>query len=116
MLPSYKLKKVLLHWFSNPISALKEVSERGYYISEGPASVYSEGLREVVRKVPLEKLLTETDGPVRYFKAPFLGKKTTPAYIPTVVNAIAEERKLDMAKVSEQIAENFEAYFGIRLN
>ncbi len=116
MLPSYKLKRVLLHWFSNPISALNEANERGYYISEGPASVYSEGLREVVRKVPLENLLTETDGPVRYFKAPFLGKKTTPAYIPTVVNAIAEEKKLDQAKVAKQIAKNFEAFFGIRLN
>jgi len=116
MLPSYKLRRVLLHWFSNPISALNEATERSYYISEGPASVYSEGLREVIREVPLENLLTETDGPVRYFKAPFMGRRTTPAYIPRVVNAIAEVKKLEPARVSEQIAGNFEAFFGIRLN
>jgi len=40
MLPSYKLKKVLLHWFSNPISALVKAVERGYYITEGPVAAY----------------------------------------------------------------------------
>lgn len=38
MLPSYSLKKVLLHWFSNPISALAKAVEKGYYITEGAAS------------------------------------------------------------------------------
>ncbi len=32
ILPSYSLKKVLLHWFSNPISVLAKAVERGYYI------------------------------------------------------------------------------------
>ncbi|MEM4704600.1 MAG: TatD family hydrolase, partial [Candidatus Bathyarchaeia archaeon] len=87
MLPSYNVRKILLHWFSNPISVLSRVVENGYYISEGPPTVYSNGIREVVKKVPLSNLLTETDGPVRYFKQPFCGKRTTPAYLPLVVKA-----------------------------
>jgi TatD DNase family protein len=116
MLPSYNVKKVLLHWFSNPISVLSKVVENGYYITEGPPAAYSNGIREVVRRIPLENLLTETDGPVRYWKKPFDGRMTTPAFIPTVVKAIAEVKKMSEVDVSERIIKNFEEFFGIRLN
>jgi TatD DNase family protein len=116
MLPSYNLKRVLLHWFSNPISALSNVAENGYYITEGLPTIYSNGIREVVRKIPLTNLLTETDGPVRFFKQPFDGKRTTPAFIPTVVKAIAEIKKVEATVVAEQIVKNFEEFFGVKLN
>lgn len=111
ILPSYILKRVLLHWFSNPISSLAKAVEKGYYISEGPPTVYSNGIREVVRRVPITNLLTETDGPVRYFKSPFHGEMTTPAFIPMVVKAIAEVKRIDIAEASEQIMKNFEEFF-----
>jgi TatD DNase family protein len=116
MLPSYKLKKVLLHWFSNPISALSKAVEKGYYITEGAPTAYSNGIRDVVRRVPLTNLLTETDGPVRFFKSPFDGKRTTPAFIPIVVKAIAEIKKMYVEEVAEQIIGNFESFFEVRLN
>jgi TatD DNase family protein len=116
MLPSYKLRKVLLHWFSNPINVLTRVVENGYYITEGPPTTYSNGIREIVRKIPLTNLLTETDGPVRYFKQPFNGRITMPTFIPTVVKAIAEIKKLEMSIVAEQIIRNFEDFFEVRLN
>jgi len=116
MLPSFRLKKVLLHWFSRPMSALVKTVDNGYFITEGPPAVYSPGIREVITKVPLTNLLTETDGPVRYFKAPFDGKRTTPAFIPQVVRAIAELKKLDENDVGTQIRENFEGFFGVSLN
>ncbi|MBS7633484.1 TatD family hydrolase [Candidatus Bathyarchaeota archaeon] len=113
MLPSYRLKKVLLHWFSNPISALQKAVENGYYITEGAPAVYSNGIRDVIRKVPITNLLTETDGPVRFFKSPFDGKRTTPAYIPLVVKAVAEIKNVDVVEIADQIIKNFEAFFGI---
>lgn len=116
MLPSYELKRVLLHWFSNPISALSKAVEKGYYISEGVPATYSNGIREAARKVPLSNLLTETDGPVRFFKPPFDGKRTTPAFIPAVVKAIAEIKNLHINDVAEQISENFEEFFRVKLN
>lgn len=116
MLPTYNLKKVLLHWFSNPISALTKAIERGYFITEGAPTAYSNGIRDVVRRVPLANLLTETDGPVRFFKQPFNGKRTTPAFIPIVVKAIAEIKKLDVEDVADQIAKNFEEFFRVKLN
>ena len=115
MLPSYKLKKVLLHWFSNPISALDKAVERGYYITEGPAATYSSGLRDVVKRVPLTNLLTETDGPVRYFKGRFAGKRTTPAFVPTVIAAFAEIKNMGTEEVAGQVLKNFQDFFDVRL-
>jgi TatD DNase family protein len=116
MLPSYTLKKVLLHWFSNPISALSKAVENGYYISEGAPAAYSHGIRDVVRKAPMANLLTETDGPIRFFKPPFDGRRTTPAIIPTVVRAIAEIKKMEVTDVAEQLVKNFQEFFGIKLS
>jgi TatD DNase family protein len=115
MLPSYKLKKVLLHWFSNPMSTLVKAVERGYYITEGPPAAYSSDIRDVVRRVPLTNLLTETDGPVRFFKAPFEGKRTTPAFIPTVIKAFAEVKKMRVEEVAGQVLMNFEDFFDVKL-
>jgi TatD DNase family protein len=115
MLPSYNLKRVLLHWFSHPMSALSKAVDRGYFITEGPPVAYSNGIREVVRKVPLSNFLTETDGPVIYRKLPFNGQLTRPSFIRTVVEAVAEVKQIDVADVAEQVARNFEDFFNIKL-
>ena len=116
MLPSYNLKRVLLHWFSYPLSALSEAVAHGYLITEGPPAAYSNGIREVVEKVPLKNLLTETDGPVTYFKQPFNGQLTKPSFVRTVVEAVAEIKKMNVADVAEQIARNFEEFFNVKLS
>ena len=115
MLPSYNLKRVLLHWFSYPLTALSQAVSHGYYISEGPPTAYSLGIREVVANVPLTNLLTETDGPVKYYKPPFNGQMTKPSFIRTVVDAIAEVKKVSVDDVVEQIAKNFELFFEKKL-
>jgi TatD DNase family protein len=115
MLPSYNLKRVLLHWFSYPLTALSQAVSHGYYITEGPPTAYSLGIREVVANVPLTNLLTETDGPVKYYKPPFNGQMTKPSFIRTVVNAIAEVKNVPVDDVVEQIAKNFELFFEKKL-
>jgi len=116
MLPSYNLKRVLLHWFSHPMSALYKAVDQGYFITEGPPVAYSNGIREVVKKVPLSNLLTETDGPVTYRKPPYNGKLTRPAFIRSVVEAVAEVKDMAVVDVAAQIASNFEGFFNIKLN
>jgi TatD DNase family protein len=116
MLPSYNLKKILLHWFSHPMSALSQAVDHGYFITEGPPTTYSNGIREVVKQVPLTNLLTETDGPVTYWKRPYNGQLTKPSFIRNVVESIAEVKNMPVIDVAEQIAHNFEVFFNIKLN
>ena len=103
LLPSYKIEKVLLHWFSRPHSLIPTIVDRGYF---------SSGIREVIRRIPLTNLMTETDGPVR-FRGPFKGKLTTPSFIPTVVEAIAELKEKEKSEVADQIFHNFVDFFGV---
>jgi TatD DNase family protein len=116
MLPSYRLKRVLLHWFSHPMSALSKALDNGYFITEGPPVTYSNGIREVVDKTPITNLLTETDGPVTYWKPPFNGQLTKPSYIRNVVEAVAEIKKMQVEEVAQQIIKNFEIFFDIKVN
>jgi TatD DNase family protein len=112
LLPSYKIEKILLHWFSRPHSLIPTIVDYGYYITEGPPSVFSNGIRQVIRRIPLTNLLTETDGPVR-FRGPFKGKLTTPSFIPTVVEVIAELKEKEKGDVADQIFQNFVDFFGV---
>ncbi len=114
MLPSYNLKRVLLHWFSHPMPALAKAIERGYFITEGPPTVYSAGIREVVANTPLTNIMTETDGPVLFRKSPFNGQMTKPSFISEVVHAIADVKKVSSETVADQVLENFEAFFNLK--
>jgi len=116
MLPSYRLKRVLLHWFSHSISTLYRAMDDGYLITEGPPATYSKDIREIIEKVPLTHFLTETDGPVTYWKRPYNGQLTTPSFIGNVVEAVAEIKKMQADDVAQQIAENFEEFFSLKLN
>jgi TatD DNase family protein len=112
LLPSYKIRKVLLHWFSRPHSLISQIVDRGYYITEGPPSVFSKGIREIIRRIPLTNLMTETDGPI-LFRGPFKGKLTTPSFIPTVVEAIAQLKGKEKSEVADQVFQNFVDFFGV---
>ena len=70
--------------------------------------------QEIIRRVPLTSLLTETDGPINYY-GPFKDKLTTPAFIPQVVKAIAEIKGIRENDVAEHILRNFTSLFKINL-
>ncbi len=114
MLSSYRLKSVLWHWLSDSSDVLSRIIERGDYISEGPPVGYSDKIQQIVKQVPLERLLTETDGPVRYH-GPLEDIPTTPALISQTVSAISKVKKIDESHVAEQVLNNFSEFFGIQL-
>ncbi len=116
MLPSYRLKRVLLHWFSYPLDTLSKAMDKGYFITEGPPATYSSGIREIIQNARLTQFLTETDGPVKYYKRPFSGQLTKPSFIRNVVEAVAEIKKMQVDEVAQQIFENFQVFFNIKLN
>ena len=105
-------KKVLLHWFTQPHSLISTIIDRGYYITEGPPVMFSAGIREIIKQIPLTNFITETDGPVR-FRGPFKGKLTTPTLIPRIVEAVADLKEKKKSEVSDQIFQNFTDFFGV---
>jgi TatD DNase family protein len=72
----------------------------------------SDRLREVVREVPLDRLVVETDCP---YLAPqrFRGKRNEPAYVMYVAEAVAEAKGLSFDELSRACTENTRELFGL---
>lgn len=83
----------VLHCFSGSLAMAKEAVELGFYVAVGgPVTYGTKGpLAEVVRGVPLARLLLETDCP--YLPPePHRGRRNEPAYLPLVNAAVARLR------------------------
>ncbi|MDR0460517.1 MAG: TatD family hydrolase [Nitrososphaerota archaeon] len=116
MLQSYNVKHVLLHWFSHTMETLNKAIDLDYFITEGPPTVYSNSIRDIIKQAPITNVLPETDGPVLYRKKPFNGQLTKPSYVKEVLQAVAEIKNLPFCDVVDQIAKNFEIFFNIKLS
>ena len=86
VLGTFNLRPVLMHWLESE-EALPAVLERGYFVSFGPAVLYSRKLQRMAKKAPTDQVLTETDSPVAY--GPLRGARG-PSLIPSVVFKLAE--------------------------
>lgn len=107
----HSVDSVALHWFSGDLDQMKRASDKGYYLSFGPAAVYSKKIRKVARETPTDLLLVETDGPVHY-GACFGDRMGWPLYLPSIIYALAYERRSDYQALSEQILENSIEFLG----
>ncbi len=52
---------------------------------------------------------------MKYWKSPYNGQLTKPSFVRNVVKAVAEIKKMQVEAVAEQIAENFEVFFNIKI-
>ncbi len=107
----------VVHCFSENLETAKIFTEKyGFLLGIGGIITYpkSDELRNVVKKIPLEFLVTETD-------APFLPPKNwrnknsrnEPTSLPEVIDAIAEIKKMRSEEVADQLVKNAENLFNI---
>jgi TatD DNase family protein len=81
----FRLRGVLLHWFEGE-DLLARVASAGWFVSVGPALIYSKKLAQIASTFPREKLLVESDGPVPFSP---LGGADGPFLIPSVCFKLA---------------------------
>ncbi|MDA4136205.1 MAG: TatD family hydrolase [Thaumarchaeota archaeon] len=105
-LTSFKPKSVLMHWFEGE-DEIREVASRGYYVSVGPAILYSKKIRRIASSALGGSLLTESDGPVSY-KA--LGGRSGPALVPSVVFRLAETRGTSFEDQAREVEGNLHRF------
>ncbi|MDO8886309.1 TatD family hydrolase [Candidatus Oleimmundimicrobium sp.] len=108
--------KVLIHCFSGDVNFLNEVLKMGYYISIGGPVTFKNAKKvvEVVKNVPLERLLLETDGPY-LAPHPHRGKINRPVFIPLIAQKIADIRGISFAEIEKATTENALKFFGIKV-
>jgi TatD DNase family protein len=103
----------IFHCFSGDVEMAIECITKGYVLSFAGTVTFKNAptLREAVKLVPIKQLLVETDSPF-LAPAPHRGHLNTPAQIPRILRAIADERDEDVSALAKAISENCESFFG----
>jgi len=106
----------IIHCFSGDYEMAKVCIDMGFYISI-PGSITfknADSFREIVRRIPLESLLVETDAPF-LTPEPFRGKRNEPSYVRYTAQKVAEIKKVSFEKVAEVTTENALRVYGLKL-
>ncbi|MGZ6202903.1 MAG: TatD family hydrolase, partial [Thermodesulfobacteriota bacterium] len=104
----------IIHCFSGDYEMAKICIGMGFYISIPGTITFknAEGLREIVKKIPLESLLVETDAPF-LTPEPFRGKRNEPGYVRYTAQKLAEIKKISFEKVAEVTSGNALKVYGL---
>lgn len=98
----------VFHCFTEEWDMAKQGIEMGLYISISGIVTFRNAadLREVVKKVPLDRLLIETDSPY-LAPVPYRGQQNQPAYVREVAEFVADLKGISVEALGEQTTENF---------
>ncbi len=104
--------KGVFHCFSGGLDVARAGLDRGYYISFSGIITFKKAdeLREVVKFVPLDRILVETDSP---FLAPIphRGKRNEPAFTLHTAEIVAELKGIPLTEIAKQTTDNFFTLF-----
>jgi TatD DNase family protein len=101
------------HCFGGDVELAQKYAERGFFIGVTGIITFKNNvdvLREVVRVIPLEKILIETDCPY-LAPEPYRGKRNESSYVHYVAEKIAELKNINTATVVEQTTYNAQQLF-----
>lgn len=98
----------VMHCFTEDWATAAQALEQNFYISISGIVTFKTAteIQEVAKRVPLDRLLIETDSPY-LAPMPFRGKPNEPAYVRHVAEFIADLRGITLAEVAEQTTQNF---------
>jgi TatD DNase family protein len=104
----------VMHCFTESWEVAAAALDLGFHISFSGIVTFKNAtaLKDVARRVPLERMLIETDSPY-LAPAPHRGKRNQPAYVPHVAAEIARLRGLPVETVAGATSDNFFRLFRI---
>lgn len=94
---------IVLHWFSGNKYDMQRALSLGCYFSINSEMVKSNNGRNIISKLPLTHILTETDGPFVKIN----GKSVEPTDIPSIINSISQIKKENYDIIKSNIHRNF---------
>lgn len=107
-------KNGVVHCFTGSVDFAESLLDLGFFVGFTGIITYprTESLAEVVRRVPLDKMLIETDAP---FLAPqaMRGQKNEPLFVEEVAKKVAEIKGITPEEVAEATCQNAKTLFGI---
>jgi len=114
ILKDQPLKDGVIHCFGGSVEEALEFIKLGFHVGFTATITFDKTGRmdEVVKAVPLNKMLIETDSPY-LTPAPYRGKRNQPQYVKYVAEKIAEIRQMDYNEIEQQTVANTRKLFSI---
>ncbi|MDO5292962.1 MAG: TatD family hydrolase [bacterium] len=104
-LKGYDCSKVIIHWYSGDIKIFEKLVSLGCYFTVSVDYGISLLTQQLVSKIPMDRLLVETDGPTALEWV--TGEYGYPSEILRIVERLAECKQLEPAKIEDIIWSNF---------
>ena len=100
--------KGLIHCFTSTMELAKKVLDEGFYISFSGIITFKkvDDLIDVVKYVPLDRILVETDAPF-LAPMPFRGKRNEPSFVTHTLKKIAEIKRKNVEDMAQITTDNF---------
>ncbi len=102
----------VIHCFTEDLAFAEAALDLGFYISVSGIVTFRQAteLKEVVKALPLDRLLIETDSPY-LAPVPHRGKENQPAYVVEVAAYIAQLKRCALSEVGQKTSDNFRNLF-----
>lgn len=109
---NYDLNGGVVHSYTGSLQEVKQFLDLGLYIGFNGIITFARQYDEIVREVPLDRILLETDAPF-LTPEPYRGKRNEPAYVIEVAKKLAELKKESLEKVVEETTNNCKKLFNL---
>ncbi len=106
-------KKGIIHSFIGSHKTAKKFLERGWNIGINGIATYSDSYDRLIREVPLDRIVVETDCPY-LAPGPHKGERNEPALVRLVAEKIASVKEISYDEVARVTTANAKKLFGIR--
>ncbi|QGA55121.1 TatD family deoxyribonuclease [Sulfolobus sp. E5-1-F] len=104
IITSFKKVKFVIHSFEGSVKIANKIIELGGLISIPPIIVRDKDRQMVVKEIPLDFILTETDSP---FMGPEKMSRNKPCNVKVVIKQISQLKRVEEKEVEEKIYKNF---------
>ena len=104
----------IVHFYVGSLAVTKKLIDANFYFTFGGVITFSRDYDEVIKYIPLDRILLETDAPY-VAPEPYRGKRNEPAYVVEVVKKMAELKDMSQEKMEQQIFENTKRIFNLNL-
>lgn len=100
ILKKHKVKFAVFHWYTGKIEKVKDIVDMGYYFSVNSKMLQSKRGLTIIKNIPFDRILIETDGPFTDFRKQMI----TPDKLPEVYSTF--EQVLNIRGFEEVVFSN----------
>lgn len=104
LLDRYEIRRAIIHWYSGPLDTLRELVDRGFYLTVGVQLLHADDIRAIAREIPPDRILTETDNPGGHQW--LTGAPGMPRLIGQIVRELAAVRQTTTESLASAIEAN----------